>query len=77
MLTGQGEPEGALPWYTKLVVAITAVFSVAVFAIPASMLTWGFEAEAARLMAKSRERRLRKESDSQRDSRCPATPSNL
>ena len=80
MLTGQGVPEGALPWYTarietterawpllwplplpwrlaaltpnatclffplpgpqKLVVAITAVFSVAIFAIPASMLTY-------------------------------------
>ena len=46
MLTGQGGPEdaGDLPWYTRCVVLATAVFSVAMFAIPASMLTWGFEA---------------------------------
>lgn len=49
MLTGQGGPEGDLPWYTKGVVLLTGVFSVAMFAIPASMLTWGFEAEAERL----------------------------
>jgi hypothetical protein len=48
MLTGQGGPDGDLPWYTKAVVLLTSVFSVAMFAIPASMLTWGFEAEAAR-----------------------------
>ena len=47
MLTGQGGPnEEALPWYTSVVVLITAVVSVAMFAIPASMLTWGFEAGA-------------------------------
>jgi hypothetical protein len=40
MLTGQGPPDGDLPWYTKLVVLTTSVFSVAMFAIPASMLTW-------------------------------------
>ena len=34
MLTGQGGPEGDLPWYTKMVVMLTAVFSVAMFAIP-------------------------------------------
>jgi voltage-gated potassium channel len=48
MLTGQGPPDGDLPWYTKSVILLTSVFSVAMFAIPASMLTWGFEAEAAR-----------------------------
>merc|ERR1719356_2111445 len=48
MLTGQGQPDGVLPWYTKLIVVVTAIFSVAQFAIPASMLTWGFEAEASR-----------------------------
>ena len=52
MLTGrsfccawQGVPDGELPWYTKLIVALTAMFSVPVFVIPSSMLTWGFEAE--------------------------------
>eukprot|EP00471_Norrisiella_sphaerica_P003958 CAMPEP_0184481982 /NCGR_PEP_ID=MMETSP0113_2-20130426/3573_1 /TAXON_ID=91329 /ORGANISM="Norrisiella sphaerica, Strain BC52" /LENGTH=565 /DNA_ID=CAMNT_0026861481 /DNA_START=277 /DNA_END=1974 /DNA_ORIENTATION=+ len=49
MLTGQGVPDGILPWYTKMVVVTTAVFSVAMFAIPSSMLTWGFEAEAERM----------------------------
>eukprot|EP00466_Bigelowiella_natans_P006171 jgi/Bigna1/56363/estExt_Genewise1Plus.C_960026 len=49
MLTGQGVPDGVLPWYTKSVVVLTAVFSVAMFAIPSSMLTWGFEAEAERM----------------------------
>jgi voltage-gated potassium channel len=45
MLTGQGGPDANdLPWYTRAVVLLTAVFSVAMFAIPASMLTWGFEA---------------------------------
>ena len=55
LLTGQGGPEdNNFPWYTKAVILMTGVFSVAVFAIPASMLTWGFEAEAARLAAVSR-----------------------
>lgn len=49
MLTGQGGPEGDLPWYTKGVVLLTGVFSIGMFAIPASMLTWGFEAEAERV----------------------------
>jgi len=45
MLTGQGGPDAdELPWYTRSIVLVTAVFSVAMFAIPASMLTWGFEA---------------------------------
>eukprot|EP00656_Telonema_subtile_P038443 TRINITY_DN4330_c0_g2_i2.p1 TRINITY_DN4330_c0_g2~~TRINITY_DN4330_c0_g2_i2.p1 ORF type:complete len:448 (-),score=169.44 TRINITY_DN4330_c0_g2_i2:186-1529(-) len=56
MLTGQGQPSGQLPWYTKLVCSLTAFFSVAIFAIPASMLTWGFEAEAERLVRKQHER---------------------
>ena len=49
MLTGQGGPDGEIPWYTKGVVLMTGVFSIGMFAIPASMLTWGFEAEAERL----------------------------
>ncbi|CAM9674923.1 unnamed protein product [Chrysoparadoxa australica] len=60
MLTGQGEPDGVLPWFTKLVCAGTALFSVAMVAIPSSMLTWGFENEAQRLLKKKRERRLRR-----------------
>jgi len=56
MLTGQGGPEGTLPWYTKVICAGTAFFSVAIFAIPASMLTWGFEAEAERLAKKAHAR---------------------
>ena len=48
MLTGQGGPDGDLPWYTKAVVILTGLFSIGMFAIPASMLTWGFEAEAER-----------------------------
>jgi len=49
MLTGQGGPDGELPWYTSAVVLLTGVFSIGMFAIPASMLTWGFEGEAERL----------------------------
>lgn len=63
MLTGQGGPEGDLPWYTKAVVLLTSLFSVAMFAIPASMLTWGFEAEAERC-AKLSWRRANKPTDS-------------
>eukprot|EP00940_MAST-03C_sp_MAST-3C-sp2_P000019 g19.t1 len=59
MLTGQGGPEGTIPWFMKILCALTAIFSVPVFVIPSSMLTWGFEAEAERMMAKDRERRLR------------------
>lgn len=59
MLTGQGGPSGDLPWYTKLVVLISSVFSVAMFAIPASMLTWGFEAEAERMAKQARQRFLK------------------
>jgi hypothetical protein len=55
MLTGQGGPAGDLPWYTKGVVLLTGAFSIGMFAIPASMLTWGFEAEAARVAARSRQ----------------------
>jgi len=61
MLTGQGGPEETdLPWYTRTVVLITSIFSVAMFAIPASMLTWGFEAEAERIAKQSRRRVLKK-----------------
>ena len=55
MLTGQGGPDGDLPWYTKAVVLLTSAFSIGMFAIPVSMLTWGFEAEAARCAKRSRQ----------------------
>lgn len=55
MLTGQGGPSGKLPWYTQAIVLLTGMFSVAMFAIPASMLTWGFGIKAKRrIQAKRR-----------------------
>jgi voltage-gated potassium channel len=60
MRTGQGEPDGELTTLLKSLCAFTAVFSVAMVAIPASMLTFGFEIEAQRLVLKRRERRLRR-----------------
>ena len=62
MLTGQGGPDGDMPWYTKGVVLMTGVFSIGMFAIPASMLTWGFEAEAERMAIMNYARR-RKQSN--------------
>ena len=35
------------------------IFQVPIFVIPGGMLTWGFEAEAERLMRRKRERRRR------------------
>mmetsp|Transcript_18629 Transcript_18629/g.26962 ORF Transcript_18629/g.26962 Transcript_18629/m.26962 type:complete len:498 (+) Transcript_18629:136-1629(+) len=64
MLSGQGGPTGDLPWYTKSIVLMTSFFSVAMFAIPASMFTWGFEAEAERLAAKSYRLRHKQDGDS-------------
>lgn len=49
-------------WYTKCVVLVTSVFSVAVVAIPASMLTWGFEAE--RMARRARKRSQQRQNDS-------------
>ena len=61
MLTGGGGPDTEnLPWYTKAVVLLTSVFSVAMFAIPASMLTWGFEAEAERMAKQARKQALKR-----------------
>jgi len=48
MLTGQGGPDGELPWYTSSVIVLTGIFSIGMFAIPASMLTWGFEGKVIR-----------------------------
>lgn len=68
LLTGQGGPDDStnMPWYTKTIVMLISIFSVGVFAIPASMLTWGFEAEAARLAAKNRQTEKEKEKASAR-----------
>lgn len=74
MLTGQGGPDPTdLPWYTKGVILATSVFSVAMFAIPASMLTWGFEAEAERLAAKARRRTQRRLQGLSESSSCDTT----
>ena len=43
MLTGQALPEGSLSSGTRLIVLFTSFFSVPIFAVPAAMLTWGFE----------------------------------
>ena len=45
----------------QCVVLLTGMFSVAMFAIPASMLTWGFEAEAERLGMRAKKRVLAKQ----------------
>jgi len=59
MLTGQGAPDGPLPWYTKMMVCCCSVFAVGLFAIQASMLTWGFEQEAERRLKKHGEKKKR------------------
>ena len=59
MLTGQGQPSGQLPWYTKVIVVATAVLATAQFAIPASMLTWGFEQEAERRLQRNHELQMK------------------
>jgi voltage-gated potassium channel len=51
MLTGQDaliRSSASMPWYTKMVVGLTGALSVAMFALPVSLLTWGFESEAIR-----------------------------
>jgi len=55
LLTGQGVPDGQLPLAAKAVVGVTALLSIPVFSVPASMLAWSFEGIAERL----RERRRR------------------
>ena len=67
MLTGQGGPDGELPWYTKGVVLLTGVFSIGMFAIPANMLTWGFEAEAERMAQLAYVKQKRPEAASEND----------
>lgn len=56
MLTGQDafiRSSQHMPWYTKIVVSLSGLLSVAMFALPVSLLTWGFEAEACRLSRKT------------------------
>mmetsp|Transcript_31079 Transcript_31079/g.75115 ORF Transcript_31079/g.75115 Transcript_31079/m.75115 type:complete len:740 (+) Transcript_31079:45-2264(+) len=62
MLTGQDSlvrSSHEMPWYTKLVVGMTGVMSVVMVALPVSLLTWGFEAEALRWARKTRRKHLR------------------
>jgi len=59
MLTGQGTPDGELPFISKCVVVLTAFLSVPFFAVPAAMITWGFEGEAERLAQQQRKRHAR------------------
>jgi voltage-gated potassium channel len=57
ILTGQDQfvrDSQGMPWYTKAVVAMTGSLSIAMYAIPVSLLTWGFEAEAERCARKAR-----------------------
>eukprot|EP00931_Biecheleriopsis_adriatica_P000848 TRINITY_DN100975_c0_g1_i1.p1 TRINITY_DN100975_c0_g1~~TRINITY_DN100975_c0_g1_i1.p1 ORF type:complete len:490 (+),score=79.17 TRINITY_DN100975_c0_g1_i1:58-1527(+) len=61
MLTGQGTPEGDLPAISKFVVMITAFLSVPFFAVPAAMVTWGFEGEAERLAQQQRKHYAREQ----------------
>ncbi|MES1911027.1 MAG: hypothetical protein MHM6MM_003528 [Cercozoa sp. M6MM] len=58
LLTGQGlDNVESLGLWMHVLVAVTSVFSVAIFAVPAAMLAWGFEAEAERLAARSQKRK--------------------
>ncbi len=62
LLTGQGVPDGPLPASARIVVAVTALLSIPVFSVPASMLAWSFEGIAERLREKrlkARQRRWR------------------
>jgi hypothetical protein len=56
----QATLEGALDPAVRLVVLLTAFLSVPFFAVPAAMLTWGFEGEAAMLVAQEQERQKRR-----------------
>jgi len=67
MLTGQGVPDtSVLTAGGQWVVAITCVFSIAVFAVPAGILGWGFESVGERFIdrrkeAKKKRRKKKKE----------------
>jgi len=76
MLTGQGIPDGVMPWYSRIVIAITALFAIAQFAIPASMLTWGFENEAERNICKHAERERKVAAAVRRGQGCPESSSS-
>ena len=43
MLTGQGGPDGGTSLGLKVMIFITSFLSVPFFAVPAAMITWGFE----------------------------------
>ena len=69
MLTGLGPPDGPLPWFTKIIVCVNAFIGVGLFAVWASILTWGFEHEAARLLRKNIIQRRRAERGGFRNNR--------
>eukprot|EP00192_Tetraselmis_astigmatica_P014228 CAMPEP_0117666662 /NCGR_PEP_ID=MMETSP0804-20121206/10507_1 /TAXON_ID=1074897 /ORGANISM="Tetraselmis astigmatica, Strain CCMP880" /LENGTH=313 /DNA_ID=CAMNT_0005474245 /DNA_START=108 /DNA_END=1049 /DNA_ORIENTATION=+ len=60
MLTGAGGPDNVDTPILQVISGISTVFSVAVCAIPAAMLAWGFEAEAERRIESRREYNMRK-----------------
>lgn len=63
MLTGQASPEGGQHVLSfRAVTLLTAFLSVPFFAVPAAMLTWGFEGEAQRLAQREAHRLARRES---------------
>lgn len=62
MITGQGVPDSAtLSLGGKWVVAITCIFSIAVFAVPTAILGWGFESVGEKFIEKRKiQKKLRK-----------------
>eukprot|EP01117_Protostelium_nocturnum_P011813 TRINITY_DN4307_c0_g1_i1.p1 TRINITY_DN4307_c0_g1~~TRINITY_DN4307_c0_g1_i1.p1 ORF type:complete len:366 (+),score=116.07 TRINITY_DN4307_c0_g1_i1:60-1157(+) len=61
MLTAQGIPEDfKLTYAGKWVTAITCVFSVAVFAVPAGLLGWGFESVGEKFIEERKQKEKRK-----------------
>ncbi|PRP81546.1 hypothetical protein PROFUN_10908 [Planoprotostelium fungivorum] len=79
MLTAQGIPEDAereitrnsieiltkiaVTYAGKWVTAVTAVFSVAVFAVPAGLLGWGFESVGEKFIEQRKEKLKRKKAE--------------
>ncbi|KAL3921254.1 MAG: hypothetical protein SGPRY_004966 [Prymnesium sp.] len=61
MLTGQASLDGELSTALRVVVMLTAFLSVPFFAVPAAMLTWGFEGEAQRLAEREKRRSTRRQ----------------
>lgn len=60
LLTGVASPEGELSPFMRATVLLVAFLSIPFFAVPAAMLTWGFEGEAQRLAAREQRRVTRR-----------------